>query len=85
MSRLINDQSTFNSQKGKLNILAEMLKISKSGLRIYILLLESPCLFVHPLVRLLVTKFQPHSLVGGSHGLSARRARRTESRGPKGL
>ena len=34
--------------------------------------------FVRPSVRPLVTKFQPH-------GLSARRARRTKSRGPKGL
>ena len=37
MSRVNYYQSAFNSQKEKLNILAEMLKISKSGLalRIY--------------------------------------------------
>ena len=31
VSRVNNYQSAFNSQKEKLNILAEMLKISKSG------------------------------------------------------
>ena len=37
MPRVNYYQSAFNSQKEKLNILAEMLKISKSGcLRIYI-------------------------------------------------
>ena len=37
MSRVNYYQSSFNSQKEKLNILAEMLKISKSGCgRLYI-------------------------------------------------
>ena len=52
-----------------------------------VLLLESPCSFVRPEQNFSRVTWvgSPVSPLRGSHGLSARRARRTKSRGPKGL